>query len=47
MTRVLLVEDDRDIAEPLARALTREGYDVTAAGDGRVALKRCSTARPT
>jgi len=35
---VLLVEDDRDIAEPLARALTREGYDVTAAGDGRVAL---------
>ena len=38
MTRVLLVEDDRDIAEPLARALTREGYDVTAAGDGRVAL---------
>jgi len=38
VTRVLLVEDDRDIAEPLARALTREGYDVTAAGDGRVAL---------
>ena len=38
MTRVLLVEDDRDIAEPLARALAREGYDVAEAGDGFVAL---------
>jgi DNA-binding response OmpR family regulator len=37
--RVLLVEDDRDIAEPLARALSREGYEVSAAGDGRVALQ--------
>jgi DNA-binding response OmpR family regulator len=39
VTRVLLVEDDHDIAEPLARALTREGYDVTAAGDGEIALQ--------
>ena len=39
MTRLLLVEDDVDIAEPLARALTREGYEVTSAGDGRVALQ--------
>jgi DNA-binding response OmpR family regulator len=39
VTRVLLVEDDRDISEPLARALTREGYDVLAAFDGRVALE--------
>ena len=38
MARVLLVEDDRDIAEPLARALAREGYDVSEAGDGLVAL---------
>jgi DNA-binding response OmpR family regulator len=38
VARVLLVEDDRDIAEPLARALAREGYDVSEAGDGRVAL---------
>jgi DNA-binding response OmpR family regulator len=37
--RVLLVEDDRDIAEPLARALGREGYEVSEAGDGRVALE--------
>jgi DNA-binding response OmpR family regulator len=39
VTRVLLVEDDRDISEPLARALTREGYEVLAAFDGRVALE--------
>jgi len=46
VTRVLLVEDDRDIAEPLARALTREGYDVTAAGDGRVALNEVLDSPP-
>ena len=46
MTRVLLVEDDRDIAEPLARALGREGYDVSEAGDGRVALEGVLAAPP-
>jgi DNA-binding response OmpR family regulator len=39
VTRVLLVEDDRDIAEPLARALGREGYEISTAGDGRVAVQ--------
>ena len=39
MTRVLLAEDDRDIAEPLARALRREGYDLVTATDGRTALR--------
>ncbi|MCD4549753.1 MULTISPECIES: response regulator transcription factor [unclassified Schaalia] len=38
MTIVLLVEDDPAIAEPLARALGREGYDVRAHGTGRGAL---------
>jgi len=38
MTRVLLVEDDAAIAEPLARALRREGYDVDVHGDGCSAL---------
>ena len=38
MTRVLLAEDDAAIAEPLARALRREGYDVDVHGDGRSAL---------
>jgi DNA-binding response OmpR family regulator len=46
MTRVLLVEDDRDIAEPLARALAREGYEVRTAGDGRVALETVLDAPP-
>jgi DNA-binding response OmpR family regulator len=44
--RVLLVEDDQDIAEPLARALTREGYEVATAGDGRVALETVLDAPP-
>nr|WP_284289990.1 response regulator transcription factor [Angustibacter aerolatus] len=39
MTRVLLAEDDSAIAEPLARALRREGYDVDVRGDGPTALE--------
>ncbi|MHB1064705.1 MAG: response regulator transcription factor [Georgenia sp.] len=38
MTNVLLVEDDPAIAEPLARALGREGYDVRTHGTGRGAI---------
>ncbi|NLI19266.1 MAG: response regulator transcription factor [Actinomycetales bacterium] len=38
MTTVLLVEDDPAIAEPLARALTREGYTVRSHGTGQAAL---------
>ncbi|MFZ5872528.1 MAG: response regulator transcription factor [Actinomycetota bacterium] len=38
MTRVLLAEDDPAIAEPLARALGREGYEVQVRGDGKGAL---------
>ena len=40
MTKVLLVEDDPAIAEPLARALTREGYHVLAHTTGRGALSQ-------
>ncbi|MDO5672131.1 MAG: response regulator transcription factor [Actinomycetaceae bacterium] len=39
MTTVLLVEDDPAIAEPLARALGREGYEVRSYGTGRSALE--------
>ncbi len=46
MTRVLLVEDDTDIAEPLARALVREGYEVGTAHDGRIALEEVLDAPP-
>jgi DNA-binding response OmpR family regulator len=35
---VLLAEDDPAIADPLSRALQREGYDVRVVGDGPAAL---------
>ena len=39
MTQVLLAEDDPAIAEPLARALGREGYDVVVQGTGQGAIE--------
>lgn len=44
MTRVLLAEDDPAIAEPLARALTREGYDVSVHGTGGGAIAEAAAA---
>ena len=38
MTTVLLVEDDPAIAQPLTRALQREGYRVRPAPTGRAAV---------
>ncbi|WJL96193.1 response regulator transcription factor [Microbacterium sp. ET2] len=38
MTRVLLVEDEPDLADPLAYLLKREGYEVEIAEDGAAAL---------
>ena len=38
MTRVLVVEDEEDIAFPLVRTLEREGYDVIRVENGEVAL---------
>jgi len=40
VTTVLLAEDDTAIAEPLSRALQREGYEVAVAADGLIALER-------
>ena len=37
--RVLVVEDDEDIAQALQRSLRMEGYEVRAAPDGRSALE--------
>ncbi|MBM9432688.1 response regulator transcription factor [Flaviflexus equikiangi] len=39
MTKVLLVEDDLAISDPLVRALGREGYEVSPHGTGRSALE--------
>ena len=36
--RVLVVEDDGDIADVLQRSLRLEGYEVRIAGDGQAAL---------
>ena len=44
MTRVLLAEDDPAIAEPLARALGREGYDVRVQGTGQGAIDGAASA---
>ncbi len=44
MTQVLLAEDDPAIAEPLARALGREGYDVVVQGTGQGAIDHASAA---
>ncbi|WP_370324354.1 response regulator [Euzebya sp.] len=44
--RILVVEDDKTVAEVVSRYLTREGYDVDHVGDGAVALARVQQATP-
>ncbi len=44
MTRVLIVEDERSISEPLAYLLEREGYKTTVAADGTSALSKFDSA---
>ncbi len=43
MTRVLIVEDEADLAEPLAYLLRREGFDVEIAADGPAGLEAFAT----
>jgi two-component system response regulator MprA len=44
--RVLVVEDDTDIAGALRRSLDKEGYDVRVAGDGETALDEAGVFAP-
>jgi DNA-binding response OmpR family regulator len=44
--RVLVVEDDADIAGVLRRSLDKEGYQVRVAGDGEAALQESSNFEP-
>src|SRR5256714_9696829 len=44
--RVLVVEDDVDIAGVLRRSLDKEGYDVRIAGDGEAALEESTLFEP-
>ncbi len=43
--RLLLVEDDRTLRQALSFSLTREGYEVTTAADGEVALESARSSR--
>ncbi len=43
---ILLIEDDRMIAEMYHFQLTREGYDVHIAGDGKLGLELIRTQKP-
>ena len=45
--RVLVVEDDEDIAQALQRSLRMEGYEVNAVGDGSAASNTRARSRPT
>jgi DNA-binding response OmpR family regulator len=45
-TRVLVVEDDRTVAEVVTRYLEREGYAVESVGDGQEALARADAQLP-
>jgi two-component system, OmpR family, response regulator MprA len=44
--RVLVVEDDIDIAGVLRRSLDKEGYEVRVAGDGEAALAQAAVFEP-
>ena len=44
--RVLIVEDQPELAEMLAYSLTRAGYDAATTYDGRTALKHVAESRP-
>lgn len=46
MTRVLVVEDEKNLREPLVYLLQREGYDVIEAEDGNAALDAFRTHGP-
>lgn len=46
MSRLLVVEDDADVAEVLRRLCTRAGHEVTQANDGSAALREAYRRRP-
>ena len=46
MTRILVAEDDLEIASPLVRALQGAGYSVALVTDGLSALEKAKTTKP-
>ena len=45
-TKILLVDDDADICEFLSYNLTKEGYQVYTANDGRIAIEKANDILP-
>jgi CheY-like chemotaxis protein len=46
MAKILLVEDEKNVALLYAQALEEEGYAVVCAGDGRTAIQLVRSERP-
>ncbi|HET9110836.1 MAG TPA: response regulator transcription factor [Ktedonobacterales bacterium] len=46
MTRILIVDDEPNLVDLLAGYLSREGYDVTTAADGRAAVEAARAQAP-
>jgi DNA-binding response OmpR family regulator len=46
MTRILVVEDDLEIASPLVRSLQSDGYSVALVGDGKAAVDKVKNSKP-
>ncbi|MEL7162424.1 MAG: response regulator, partial [Bacteroidota bacterium] len=44
--KILLVDDEPDILEILEYNLTKEGYDVTTAGNGQEGLEKAEAVHP-
>ena len=47
MTKVLIVEDEESMADPLAFLLRKEGFSTEIAGNGPDALRRSTGMAPT
>ena len=45
--RILVVDDEEDLAELVSYNLTREGYQVTCVGSGELALSEARARPPT
>jgi DNA-binding response OmpR family regulator len=46
MKKVLIIEDEKDLAELLAFNLEKEGYAATCVNDGKLGLERASSDMP-
>jgi CheY-like chemotaxis protein len=46
MTRILVIDDDRDVCDSIARLLEHHGYEVRTAYDGTIGIELCRTELP-